>query len=119
MSKSKPTHITDFFEIVEDEHSNKFHIKIKNVKIFDGFVIDFQHLKINDETDEEDDVLVDLMYDIVYVPNDVNLDELSEKDKTFFDNMLNDILVYLLKIQLESENLEYLGTNNTEKPSTQ
>lgn len=117
-NKSK-YHITEFFDIIDSEiDENKFYIKLKNVKTFDGFIVDLIRVDLPDDEDGEN-LKVDLVYDVVYVPDDVNTDELSENDKLFFENMVSDIFYYLLKLQFETENLNYIGTDDTKESGTE
>jgi len=98
------SHITDFFDLIDHpSREDSFCIKIKNIETFNDFVIRFDKLSFHqdeDGNDNDENVEMVASYDIVELPNGVDETSLTPDDKDFFENLLSDILMYLLTIEL-------------------
>lgn len=95
--------VGDYFRFVpnpEDPNDSQYCMEIVDVPKFDGTIFKFLQVQFGEEY-EDGTADVNFTYDIKYVPE--NLPEFVEEDKTFFEEFLSKILLWIITQHLNKE----------------
>lgn len=87
----------DFFRFVpnpEDPNDPQYCMEILDVPKFHGTI--FKYLQLQTGKENEDETMdINFTYDIKYVPEDFDIDKMTEDDKMYFEHLLSQILFWI------------------------
>jgi hypothetical protein len=107
------------YKVLFDEYKDDDIAKIQFTEgRFNGIIFQFNTIAFKEEN--EDGVL-DIMYDIIETPSDFDVNLLTEDDKAEFEKLIGDVLISILEDALgdADEHDEEIGTNNLIKSNIQ